>query len=71
MAVIDRSNVIAGAVKRQPLLSGAGAPTANVTGLGAASIGDQYLNTSNGVLYVVTATDGTSTITWTVVGSQV
>lgn len=51
-------------------LTGAGAPTADVTGLGVAIVGDQYTDTTAGKLYICTATNGTSTITWAVVGSQ-
>ena len=52
-----------------PLLN-AGAPTVNVTYLGQAVIGSLLIDTTNGKLYIVTATNGTSTITWTVVGAQ-
>jgi uncharacterized Zn-binding protein involved in type VI secretion len=62
--------IIEGAKARVPLISGAGAPTANVTGLGLARMGDTYLNTTSGTLYVVTATDKTTTIAWAVVGAQ-
>jgi hypothetical protein len=48
----------------------AGAPTNNVTRLGTAVVGSQLIDTTNGKLYVCTATNGTSTITWTVTGSQ-
>lgn len=51
--------------------TGAGAPTVNVTLLGIAGIGDLYSDTTNGKLYICTATNSTSTIVWTVVGSQV
>lgn len=70
MPVISGGNVIAGSRVRASGLSGAGAPTVNVTGLGVASIGDLYTDTTNGKLYICTATNGTSTITWTVVGTQ-
>jgi hypothetical protein len=53
-----------------PFLS-AGAPTNNVTQLGRAVVGSQLLDTTNGKLYICTATNGTSTITWTVAGTQV
>jgi hypothetical protein len=48
----------------------AGAPTNNATCLGRAVVGSQLVDTTNGKLYIVTATNGTSTITWTSVGSQ-
>lgn len=50
---------------------GTAAPTVNVTLLGVAGVGDLYTNSGDGKLYICTATNGTSTITWTVVGSQV
>lgn len=62
--------IIEGAKARVPLLSGTGAPTANVTGLGLARQGDIYLNVTSGTHYVCTATDKTTTITWVVVGAQ-
>ena len=71
MPIISGGRIIEGAIKRQPVISAAGAPTANVTGLGTMGVGDQYLNTTNGVLYIVTATNGTSTITFAAVGAQV
>lgn len=52
-----------------PLLN-AGAPTTNVTHLGVAVVGSLLIDTTNGVLYICTATNGTSTITWTKVGLQ-
>ncbi len=48
----------------------AGAPTNNVTQLGRAMVGSTLVDTTNGKLYVCTATNGTSTITWVSVGSQ-
>lgn len=48
----------------------AGAPTVNVTMLGIASVGTLLVDTTNGKLYICTATNGTSTIVWTVVGAQ-
>lgn len=48
----------------------AGAPTVNVTFLGQAVVGSLLIDTTNGKLYICTATNGTSTITWTVVGAQ-
>lgn len=48
----------------------AGAPVANTTLLGVAGVGDLLSDTTNGKLYVCSATNGTSTITWTVVGTQ-
>jgi hypothetical protein len=48
----------------------AGAPTNNVTYLGRAQVGSLLTDNVNGKLYICTATNGTSTITWTVVGAQ-
>jgi hypothetical protein len=47
-----------------------GAPTNNVTYLGRAVVGSQLIDTQNGKLYICTATNGTSTVTWVSVGSQ-
>lgn len=52
------------------ILAGAGAPTANVTGLGVAGVGWIYSNTTTGALYSCSATNGTSTIAWSLVGTQ-
>jgi hypothetical protein len=52
------------------MTSGAAAPTVNVTGLGTAKVGTLYTDTTAGKLYICTATNGTSTIVWTVVGAQ-
>jgi hypothetical protein len=49
----------------------AGAPVANTTFLGSAVVGSLLIDTTNGKLYICTATNGTSTVTWTVVGTQV
>ena len=69
MPVITGGNVITGTGLRTPLTN-AGAPTNNVTGLGQAVVGALLIDTTNGKLYICTATNGTSTITWTVVGTQ-
>lgn len=70
MGIIEGGRVIEGAGLGAPLRN-AGAPTANVTYLGVAGLGSQLIDTTNGKVYVCTATNGTSTITWTVVGAQV
>jgi hypothetical protein len=49
----------------------AGAPTTNVTQLGRAVVGSCLIDTTTGVAYMCTATNGTSTITWTKTGTQV
>ncbi len=51
-------------------LRNAGAPTANVTYLGTAVVGSKLIDTTNGQDYICTATNGTSTITWTKTGTQ-
>jgi hypothetical protein len=70
MPVIDPGGqLIAGSGLDCPLRN-AGAPTVNVTFLGVAVVGSLLIDTTNGKLYICTATNGTSTITWTVVGTQ-
>ena len=70
MAVIEGGGaVIEGAGLGAPLRN-AGAPTNNVTFLGKAVVGSLLIDTNNGKLYVCTATNGTTTVTWTVVGTQ-
>lgn len=70
MAIIEGGRVIEGAGLGAPLRN-SGAPTANVTYLGTAVVGSQLIDTTNGKMYVCTATNNTSTIAWTVVGTQV
>lgn len=70
MPVISGGQIIPGSGLDAPLLN-AGAPTANVTFLGIAVVGSLLIDTTNGKLYICTATNGSSTITWTVVGAQV
>lgn len=70
MAIIEPGRVIEGSGLDAPLRN-AGAPTANVTYLGVAVVGSNLIDTTNGKTYICTATNGTSTITWTVVGAQV
>lgn len=52
------------------IYSNAGAPGANTPLAGVAGLGDLLTDTTNAKLYICTATNGTTTITWTVVGSQ-
>lgn len=61
------SNAVTGGVVA---LAGAGVPTNNVTGLGTATVGSTYTDTTNGKMYIVTATDLTTTVTYVSVGSQ-
>ena len=46
------------------------APTTDETLLGTATTGTLAIDSQNGVLYICTATNGTSTIAWTKVGTQ-
>jgi hypothetical protein len=64
------ANILPGNGLNQPYQN-AGAPTVNVTQLGNAVVGSLLIDTTNGKLYICTSTNGTSTITWTVVGTQV
>lgn len=70
MAIIEPGRVIEGSGLDAPLRN-AGAPTTNVTYLGVAVVGSNLIDTTNGKQYICTATNGTSTIAWTVVGAQV
>lgn len=49
--------------------TGAGAPATNALA-GTCAVGDRYTNLTAGVLYICTATNGTTTATWVSVGSQ-
>jgi hypothetical protein len=69
MGIISGGNVMPQNGLSVPIQN-AGAPTVNVTGLGVAVVGALLIDTTNGKLYICTATNGTSTITWTVVGTQ-
>lgn len=69
MPIISGGNVIQGAIRRINMLSGAGAPAANL-GAGSVQLGDLYVNTTNGSLYSVSATNGTTTVTWSLVATQ-
>jgi hypothetical protein len=66
----SRQRMAAGSNATLSSTSGAGAPTVNVTGLGSATVGSLYTDTTAGELYICTATNGTSTIVWTVVGTR-
>jgi hypothetical protein len=69
MPVITGGNVLPGNGLSTPFLN-AGAPTNNVTQLGNAVVGSLLIDTTGGKLYICTATNGTSTVTWVSVGSQ-
>lgn len=70
MPIISGGNIVGG-LRDVRVMGAAGAPTTNVTGLGTLRVGDLYINESAGVLYIVTATNGTTTIAFAVVGAQV
>lgn len=67
MPIISGGTVIEGDGFPDLELTGAGAPAANFAA-GRVRIGSRYVNTTTGVTYVCTATNGTSTATWTVLG---
>lgn len=69
MAIISGGTLMPGDGFAVPFTN-AGAPTVNVTELGIAAVGSLLVDTTNGKLYICTATNSTSTITWTVVGTQ-
>lgn len=69
MPVITGGDVHSG-LKASRVFRHAGAPTNDTTGLGVLGVGDLVADTTNGKLYIVTATNGTSTITFVVVGTQ-
>jgi hypothetical protein len=52
-----------------PILN-AGAPGANAYA-GQVALGGKLIDTTNGVDYICTATNGTTTATWTKTGTQV
>lgn len=70
MAVIEPGNVLPGSGLGTPLRN-AGAPVNNTTYLGVAVVGSKLIDTTNGKDYICTATNGTSTVTWVAVGTQV
>ena len=69
MPVSSGGQIISG-ISAARVFRGAGAPVANTTGVGFLGVGDLYADTTGGKLYIVTATNGTSTITFVVVGAQ-
>lgn len=68
MAVIHGGTVMPTNGVNRPILN-AGAPGANAYA-GQVVVGSQLVDTTNGKAYICTATNGTSTATWAVVGSQ-
>jgi hypothetical protein len=70
MAIISGGNVLPGDGLSGPFtFAAAGAPATNFLA-GKAKVGSLAINTTTGVLYTCTATNGTSTTTWVSVGSQ-
>ena len=67
MPVISGGVILEGDGFNAESFSGAGAPAANYRA-GVARVGSQYINTTTGVVYVCTATYGTTTATWSVLG---
>jgi hypothetical protein len=68
MPVIKGGNVITGGDGQvRGALHGTGAPAANY-GAGTVDRGAMYINDTTGVLYICTATNGTTTATWSVLG---
>lgn len=68
MPIISGGQVMPGNGLRTPLQK-AGALVANDFA-GQCVVGSQAIDTTNGKNYVCTATNGTTTSTWTVVGAQ-
>lgn len=68
MGVISGGQVMPGNGLGTPLQK-AGALAANDFA-GQVVVGGQAIDTTNGKLYICTATNGTTTATWTVVGAQ-
>ena len=70
MPIISGGQIMPGpAITVHPQFQKAGALVANDFAAGLA-IGALGLDITNGKLYICTATNGTSTSTWTVVGAQ-
>lgn len=69
MPILSGGNVITQDGFPRGALEGAGAPAANF-GAGFVRVGSLYCNTTAGIWYSCTATNGTTTSTWTVIGTQ-
>jgi hypothetical protein len=69
MPIISGGQVMPGNGLTSPILK-AGALAANDFA-GQVALGGLAIDTTNAKLYICTATNGTSTATWTVVGAQV
>jgi hypothetical protein len=70
MGVIERSGIIDEAKGVEPPFKKAGALSANDFA-GQCAVGSLASDVTNGKLYVCTATNGTTTSTWTVAGTQI
>jgi len=68
MAIISGGQVMPVDGLLRPIQN-AGAPAANAYA-GQVALGGLLIDTTNAKLYICTATNGTSTATWTVVGTQ-
>lgn len=68
MAIISGGQVMPTDGLSRPIRN-AGAPGANAYA-GQVALGGTLIDTTNAKLYICTATNGTSTATWTVVGAQ-
>lgn len=68
MGVISGGNVMPPDGLLRPIVN-AGAPGANAFA-GQVALGGLLIDTTNAKLYICTATNGSSTATWTVVGAQ-
>jgi hypothetical protein len=68
MGIISGGNVMpSDGIQR--VITKAGAPSANEFA-GQVALGGRLVDTTNAKEYICTATNGTSTATWTVVGAQ-
>lgn len=68
MAIISGGNIMP-SDGLQRTIQKAGAPSANEFA-GQVALGGRLVDTTNGKEYICTATNGTTTATWTVVGAQ-
>jgi hypothetical protein len=73
MGIIETGRVIEGSGTGTPLRLATGTPNspANTPYAGIAKIGSVLVEEATGKLWICTATNGSTTITWTVVGAQV
>jgi hypothetical protein len=69
MPVISGGKIVPGSGLDAPFLN-AGAPVNDTTYVGMAVVGSLLIDTTNGILYICTVSNGTTTATWTKVGTQ-